>query len=194
MQRLQRIIKETNSKLNKAQGTALLLPGRVRVLKYLKSDRSKQELYDSSQHISPQKGNDLDSEDFKSTAYKVKRIKRKSSANTVKKDKSIKTVINQETISALQEEIEYLWNVYRIDKHYQRSYLESLARLQITTYIQLMAKEIENLYNEKSVLQNLMSSIEKREAKIKQIAQFNTFLASNPNCPENNEKVICCLM
>ena len=115
---------------------------------------------------------------------------RKGSAAPKKVKINSQNLINQETISALQEEIEYLWNVYRIDSYYQKAYLESLSRLHIATYIQFLAKEIENLYNEKADIQKLYFAIQKREEQLKYLKELNHFLAEGKSNTEAKENVI----
>jgi len=63
-----------------------------------------------------------------------------------------------------------------------------MAKLHIATYIQFMAKEIENLYNEKSPIQQLYVSIQKREEQLKFIQELNKFL-SNVITPEVKDNV-----
>ena len=117
---------------------------------------------------------------------------RKTSAAVRKKKAKGGTLINQETIAALQEEIEYLWTVYRIDPYYRKAYMESLAKLHIATYIQLLAKEIENLYNEKAAIQQLCVAVQKREEQIKFIRELNQFLVGEQGRPDIRENVIFC--
>lgn len=101
---------------------------------------------------------------------------RKGSAAPRKKANREPSIISQETLAALQEEIDYLWGLYRIDPYYRRAYMDSLSRLQVQMYIQLLAKEIENLYNEKAAVQQLCLAIQKREEQIKYIRQLDRFL------------------
>lgn len=71
----------------------------------------------------------------------------------------------------MQEEIKYYWSIYRIEPYYQEAYLKNLSRLHIATYIQFLAKEIENLYNETSNLQKLYAAIRKREKTIRHLKE-----------------------
>lgn len=57
-------------------------------------------------------------------------------------------------------------------------------------YIQLMAKEIENLYNEKSAAQHVFITINKREEIIKCLKQMNPLLGTNSGNAELKEKVL----
>ena len=115
---------------------------------------------------------------------------RKGSVLQGKPRSKVHNFINQETVSALQEEIEYLWSVYRIEPYYQKAYFESLSRLHITTYIQFLAKEIENLYNEKSSLQQLYAVIRKREEHIRALKEFDILLEPEEVTEQVKEKVL----
>ena len=118
----------------------------------------------------------LDSIKHRITSAKPKRRFRKISISSNKEASNQHNFVNQETISALQEEIEYLWSLYRIDKYYQKAYYESLSNVPITAYIQFLAKEIENLYNEKSTIQQLYSAICKREEQLHSIKNLEPYL------------------
>jgi anaerobic ribonucleoside-triphosphate reductase len=72
-------------------------------------------------------------------------------------------LINPETIASLKEEIQYLWEIYRIDRVYREVFTESMSKLPPKMCIQILAKEIENLYNEKATIQQIFMSIQQRE-------------------------------
>jgi len=72
-------------------------------------------------------------------------------------------LINPETIVSLKGEILYLWEIYRIDKVYRKAFTESVSKLPPKMCIQILAKEIENLYNEKATIQQIFLSIQQRE-------------------------------
>ena len=104
-----------------------------------------------------------------------------------RKKGQMSNLISPETISALQEEIEYYWNVYRIDSYYTSAYMDCLAKLHITTYIQLLAKEIENLRNEKAAIQRLYITIQKREESLGSVSELAQYLASGPSSHPPNQ-------
>lgn len=106
------------------------------------------------------------------------------------KKKAGQNLINTDTIASLQEEISYLWEIYRIDKYYEDVFMESLSNLSPKMYIQLMAKEIENLYNEKSNVQHIFLTIQKREEMIKCLKQMNQVLASNTGNTDLKDKAV----
>ena len=117
-------------------------------------------------------------------------LRKRDAGIHMRKKGKLHSLINQETVSALLEEMDYLWEIYRIDQHYKSAYLESLSRLQMATYIQLLAKEIENLYNEKAAIQQLYSAIQKREEQVKYIKELNQFLlGGKASLSEMREKV-----
>ena len=106
------------------------------------------------------------------------------------KKKSGKNLVTPDTIASLQEEISYLWEIYRVEKTYCEAFMDSLSNLQPKMYIQLLAKEIENLYNEKAVIQHIFTSIQKREESVKYIHQMISYLGSNPAGPDIKDQVL----
>lgn len=81
----------------------------------------------------------------------------------------LKGIINPETVSALKEEIQYLWEVYKIDPSFRQSFFDSIAHLQPKLCVEALAKEIQNLYNEKAEIQILISQIQRREKLVADI-------------------------
>ena len=87
-------------------------------------------------------------------------------------------LVNPETIGSLKEEIFYLWELYQIDKLYQDAFMRCLSGLQPKMYIQILAKEIENLHNEKATMQQIFISIQQREDCIGVIEKISENLNS----------------
>ena len=93
-------------------------------------------------------------------------------------------LINQGTITSLNEEILYLWETYKVDKVYQDAFIESMSELQPKMHIQILAKEIENLYNRKATIQQLFMSIHNREDRINSIKEIIKTLDTVPTIKE----------
>ncbi len=85
-------------------------------------------------------------------------------------------LINEETVSALKDEIGYLWEVYRIEPYYREAFWTSLAGLPAPIFVQRLAKEIEELYKEKSPVQRLFAAIRRREELFCQVEKLNNDL------------------
>ncbi len=168
----------------RSRGVNSFAPSGLRALRELRGEKRAEDsvgsMFSSRTNVGAEK--------IRTVGLHDRTVKRRSAAPR-KKGSRGQNLINQETVSALQEEVEYLWTVYRIDPYYRRAYLESLAKLHIATYIQLLAKEIENLYNEKAAIQQLYLAIQKREEQIKYIRQLNQFLADGKSGPEARENV-----
>jgi hypothetical protein len=106
-----------------------------------------------------------------------------------RKKGQMNNLISPETISALQDEIEYYWNVYRIDSYYTTAYMDCLSKLHIATYIQLLAKEIENMRSEKAAIQRLYVTMQKREESLASVSDLAQFLATTPKNPSSSELI-----
>lgn len=98
-------------------------------------------------------------------------------------------LINAETAASLREEINYLWEIYRIDKMYREAFMESMAGLPPKMHIQVLAKEIENLYNEKAAIQQIFVAIQQREECIGLLEEAINGLQENSSVAEIKEQV-----
>jgi len=173
----------------KGKPHAVLAPGGLRVIKAQPSIERPNDNSLMSIFINlPSKISKDGEKKLKSNKSKENISPKKNIPGTVKK-KIGPTLVNPDTISSLHEEITYLWEIYRIEKVYQNAFMESLQYLQPKMYIQILAKEIENLYNEKSMVQQLFLSIQKREDAIKTIKQLLTYIQTNPNVPDIKDEV-----
>ncbi len=105
------------------------------------------------------------------------------------KKRSGKNLVTPGTIASLQEEISYLWEIYHIEKSQQDSFMDSLTGLQPKMYIQLLAKEIENLCNEKSTIQLVAAAIQRREESIKCVHQIISYISTSQPTADIREQV-----
>ena len=131
----------------------------------------------------------LDGEKKLKSAKSKENISPKKSVVPLNKKKTGPNLVNPETISSLQEEIIYLWEIYKIEKVYQDAFMDSLLSLQPKMYIQILAKEIENLYNEKAAVQQIYLAIQKREDSIKYVKQILSYMQSNPVSSDIKDQV-----
>eukprot|EP00826_Nyctotherus_ovalis_P046023 TRINITY_DN5152_c0_g1_i23.p1 TRINITY_DN5152_c0_g1~~TRINITY_DN5152_c0_g1_i23.p1 ORF type:complete len:137 (+),score=21.80 TRINITY_DN5152_c0_g1_i23:208-618(+) len=122
---------------------------------------------------------------FQTTPTKIS--SRKRSVPGAKPD--LEEIANRKTLAALQEEICYLWSINSVDPTYQKAFLECLSKARAKLCIQFLAKEIESLEKKTSDIQQLYSSIEKREELIKRIRELNEFLWEQKLSQEVKEKV-----
>ena len=99
----------------------------------------------------------------------------------------VKNIINAETISALKDEIMYLWEIYKIDPHYRDAFFACISGMSPTLHVQHLAKEIENLYKEKSTVQKLCVCIRKREEIMAHVEKMNEYFMQNPSSNRNIE-------
>jgi hypothetical protein len=96
-------------------------------------------------------------------------------------------LVNAETVAALQDELEYLWEVYRVDLHYRHAFSDSVAGTPPTYYIQRLATEINNLYNERAAVQQLQLGMQKREEALAAALRNGTLLAETPTLADKQE-------
>jgi len=133
---------------NKGKLHAILAPGRVRAVKVQEGSNDQGKVRgESRSNLRPNKSKENISKNISTQG------RSKFSAN----------LVNPETIVSLQEELRYLWETHKIDKIYQDHFICGLSGLEPKMHIQILAKEIENLYNEKATIQQLLQSIYKRE-------------------------------
>lgn len=100
----------------------------------------------------------------------------------------LEELANRKTLAALQEKIRYFWSINSVDPTYQKAFLECLSKARTKLHIQFLAKEIESLEKQTSDIQQLYSSIEKREELIKTIKELNEFLWEQKLSQEVKEK------
>lgn len=86
-----------------------------------------------------------------------------------------------ETLATLKDEITYLWGAYKIDPYYQDLFWASLAGLPTPACVQCLAKEIEDLYNERACVQRLFANISRREDLFGRIEKLNECLIKCTN-------------
>lgn len=77
--------------------------------------------------------------------------------------------------------------MYRIDKTYRDAFLTSIEHQIPSQYVQCLAKEIDNLYNEKSQIQKLYAQIQKREVILADLIQMSDNLAKNQLSIHSNQ-------
>lgn len=99
------------------------------------------------------------------------------------------TQVAKSTITELTDEIQYLWELHKVDHIFQNAFLKSISGLQPTIVIQMLAKEIDCLYKEKSNIQHLLLSILKREEKLRDMQEMNNLLKEKAEDNETLEKV-----
>ena len=171
----------------KGKAHALLAPGGLRVIK---AQPTLERGTDSSVSSNlPSLRLNVGQERKMRNAISKENISPKKPVGISGKKKAGPNLVNSDTIASLQEEISYLWEIYRIDKAHQEAFLDSLASLQPKMYIQLLAKEIENLYNEKAAIQQVFVAMQKREESIKCVKQILGYLATNPPLMDIKEQV-----
>lgn len=100
------------------------------------------------------------------------------------------SIVNPKTITALKEEIFYLWDIYKIDVSYRDAFLNSIENQPRSQQVQSLAKEIENLYNEKAEIQKLYTQIQKREVVLAEIQQINENITKNAISKELQDKAV----
>lgn len=102
----------------------------------------------------------------------------KKSANAKRTGYSL---LDPEVVVSLKEEIKALWTLYNIEKVYQEAFIDAVSLLNSKLAIQILAKEIENLRNEKANVQQIDVAILDREETIRSIHQLLNFMQNNPS-------------
>lgn len=163
-------IKRNGRSANKGKLHAILAPGRVRAVKVQQgaesnNDRSKVE---SRSNLRSHKSKENISKNI------VTQGRSRFSAN----------LINPETVASLQEELRYLWDTHKIDATYQNYFIQGLAGLELKMLVQIVAKEIENLYNEKAAIQQLFLAMQKREECVAHLKDLASLVRNSPDIKE----------
>lgn len=119
----------------------------------------------------------------------------KSKENITPKNNSITkkpghSFVDTETAVTLKENISILWKIYKIDPAYQNIFIESLSPLPTKILIQLLAKEIENLKNGKSNVQQIDIAIHNRENSIKEIKELLNSIQKNESNADLKNQVM----
>jgi len=95
--------------------------------------------------------------------------------------KTGRTLLDPEIIVSLKQEIAGLWAMYKIEKVYQKAFIDAVTPLNSKLSIQILAKEIENLRNEKANVQQIEVAIGDREELIRSVHQLLNFIQNNPS-------------
>lgn len=91
---------------------------------------------------------------------------------------------------ALKEEIGELWREHRVEKVYQEGFTDAVARVDTKLGIQILAKEIENLRNEKANVQLIAAAVLEREEAVSAVHQLINFVQNNSSNTNAKNEVV----
>jgi hypothetical protein len=100
--------------------------------------------------------------------------------------------VTEETLQYLQSELTKYWDAYNVEVYHRNVFKDCVEGLSLELCSPIIAKEIQDMQNEKAPILKVMKAVLAREECLKNIFEMNTFISSNPqsvNSESINEAV-----